>query len=155
MELYLLQHGEATPKEVDPERPLTERGRAEVARVARAANYAGVAVAIICHSGKLRASQTAEIVAREISTTKQPTSLDGLSPNDDPAIAAAALDAPRPPVVLVGHLPDLSRFCSLLLTGDPERQPVQFRMGGIVHLVQDESGVWRVVWILTPEVVPG
>ena len=34
MKLYLVQHGEAKSKAEDPQRPLTERGREDVARVA-------------------------------------------------------------------------------------------------------------------------
>ena len=34
MKLYLVQHGEAKSKAEDPRRPLTERGKEEVARVA-------------------------------------------------------------------------------------------------------------------------
>ncbi len=34
MELYLVQHGEAKSKAEDPQRPLTQRGREDVARVA-------------------------------------------------------------------------------------------------------------------------
>ena len=154
MELYLMQHGEATPGEINPARPLTERGRAEVLRVARAAHSAGVTVSTIYHSGKLRAQQTAEIVAEVLRVEQPPTPRDGLSPNDDPGLVAEALDSLRPPVILVGHLPHMSRLCSLLVVGDPERHPVKFRMGGIVYLVRDESGVWRVGWMLTPELVP-
>lgn len=154
MQLYLAQHGEAKPKEVDPARPLTERGQVEVTRVAHAAYNAGVTVSTICHSGKLRAQQTAEIVAKELHVADPPSSLEGLSPNEDPDIVRSALDSLRPPVMCVGHLPHISRLCSLLVAGDPERQPVQFRMGGIVYLVKEGSGIWRVGWMLTPEIVP-
>ena len=34
MNVYLVQHGEAKPKDVDPSRSLTERGREETERVA-------------------------------------------------------------------------------------------------------------------------
>jgi len=34
MKLYLVQHGEANSKAEDPQRPLAERGRGDVARVA-------------------------------------------------------------------------------------------------------------------------
>lgn len=154
MELYLMQHGEAASKDVDPERPLTDLGKAEVARVARAAHLAGVTVSTVMHSGKLRALQTAEIVAKELGVNEPHSSIEGLSPNDDPTIVASSLESFLSPVVLVGHLPHMSRLCSLLLAGDAERHPVQFRMGGIVSLIQDESGVWRLRWMLTPEVVP-
>jgi phosphohistidine phosphatase len=154
MELYLVQHGEATPKEANPARPLAERGRADVLRVARAVHAAGVAVSAIFHSGKLRAQQTAEIIAAELQVAQEPAVLDGLSPNDDPATVAAALDSLQLPAMLVGHLPHMSRLCSLLLTGDPEQLTVRFRMGGIVCLTKEDSEAWRVGWMLTPQVIP-
>jgi len=36
MEVYRVRHGEAKPEEVDPMRPLSDRGWAEVERLARA-----------------------------------------------------------------------------------------------------------------------
>jgi len=154
MELYLVQHGEATSKEVDAARPLTERGRAEVARVGHIAAAAGVRSAAIYHSGKLRAQQTAEILAAELGAGEIPKMLEGLSPNDDPRSVAATLDALGSAAMLVGHLPHMSRLCSQLVTGDPELQVVKFQMGGIVALAKDDSGKWRVNWMLTPDVVP-
>ena len=44
MKLYLVQHGEACAKDVDPQRPLTEQGRADVDRLARLLASAGVRV---------------------------------------------------------------------------------------------------------------
>jgi phosphohistidine phosphatase len=35
MDLYLMQHGQATTETEDPERPLTDAGRAAVQRVAK------------------------------------------------------------------------------------------------------------------------
>lgn len=62
MKLYLVQHGEALSKEQDTKRSLSEQGRREVERMANFLATAGVRVARICHSGKLRAQQTAEIL---------------------------------------------------------------------------------------------
>jgi phosphohistidine phosphatase len=156
MELYLVQHGEAVSKEVDPNRPLTERGRVEVLRVARTARAAGVRVTAACHSGKLRAQQTAEILGAELEVEATPTVLAGLSPNDDPHLVGEALGSLNFPALLVGHLPHLSRLCSLIVTGDPDLQIVQFRMGGIVALASDDSRAWGVSWMLTPDIVaPG
>ncbi len=153
MDLYLVQHGEATPQEANAARPLTERGRADALRVARAVHAAGVAVSSIYHSGKLRAQQTAEIIGAELHVAQAPAPLAGLSPNDDPRMVAGALHSLQFPAMLVGHLPHLTRLCALLVTGDPERPIVRFRMGGIVYLTEDEIEAWRVGWMLTPEVI--
>lgn len=153
MELYLVQHGEATSEQEDPERPLTAAGREAVERVARAAKAAGVRIRRVYHSGKLRARQTAEILARELGSGATPDVMDGLAPKDDPAVAGAALADLRDPAILVGHLPHLSRLASLLLLGDPDREIIAFRNGGIVCLCEEGDGSWKVGWILTPAVV--
>ena len=152
MELYLVQHGEAKLEQDDPARPLTERGRQEVERVARAAARLGLRVAGIGHSGKLRAQQTAEILAAQLQPPRGIRQMAGLAPLDDPAVARQALDHATEPELLVGHLPHLSRLASLLLVGDPAREIVAFRMGGMVCLAR-EQGQWRLSWILTPELV--
>jgi phosphohistidine phosphatase SixA len=63
MRLYLVQHGDAVPERLDPERPLSASGRREVQAVARLLADTGVRAAHVVHSGKLRAQQTAELLA--------------------------------------------------------------------------------------------
>jgi len=154
MELYLVQHGQATSKDEDPARPLTESGREGVAWAARFAATAGVKPVVVYHSGKLRARQTAEILAFELGVREAPKVLQGLSPNDDPTAVAGMLDSLDSPAMLVGHLPHLSGLCSLLVVSDPQLQVVRFRTGSIVGLAKDESGTWGVNWMLTPDVIP-
>ena len=55
MKLYLVQHGEACAKDVDPERPLTDQGNADTDRLAAFLKQAGIQVERVIHSGKLRA----------------------------------------------------------------------------------------------------
>lgn len=152
MELYLVQHGVAKSEAEDPARPLSDRGRREVERVARATASAGLRVAAIAHSGKLRARETAEILAAALMPVRKVRELPGLNPLDDPAVAQQAVDQFTEPEMLVGHLPHLSHLASLLLVGDPAKEIVAFRMGGIVCLAREQEA-WRVRWILTPEVV--
>jgi phosphohistidine phosphatase len=51
MRLYLVQHGDAVPERLDPERPLSAAGRREVEAVARLLASAGARVAQVVHSG--------------------------------------------------------------------------------------------------------
>ncbi len=151
MELYLVQHGEAKSEQQDPSRPLTERGQQDVQRVARAAARMGVAVSTVYHSGKLRAQQTAEILARELRVQAPPSKMDGLAPNDDPGVAWQAVASLGSPAVLAGHLPHLSRLASLLVVGDASRDIIAFRMGGMVCLTRGDDGAWKASWVLPPE----
>ncbi|MBI4420401.1 MAG: phosphohistidine phosphatase SixA [Gemmatimonadetes bacterium] len=150
MLVYLVQHGEAASEQEGPERPLTPRGRTEVSRVARAAARIGVQPEVIWHSDKLRARQTAELLAAELTPPESLRQVSGLAPKDDPATAAGQVAAAAAPVMLGGHLPLLSRLASLLLIGDPSKEVIAFRMGGMVALEGTEAG-WRVTWMLTPE----
>lgn len=149
--LYLVQHGESVPEAEDPARPLAERGRKEVERVARAAARLGLGVATIAHSGKLRAKQTAEILAAELKPAGGVLERPGLTPNDDPGGAARLAAEASEPTMIVGHLPHLSRLASLLLVGDPDREVVAFRMGAVVGLSRD-AGKWKLRFVLTPEI---
>ncbi len=150
MQVYLVQHGEAKAEAEDPARPLTDRGREEVRRVARHAAAVKLQVAEIRHSGRLRARLTAEILAEHLSPPGGTREIEGLGPTDDPGKARREIEAAQDSVMLVGHLPHLSRLASSLLAGDPGREIIRFRMGAIVCLARVE-GRWLLQWILTPE----
>jgi phosphohistidine phosphatase len=113
----------------------------------------GLGIEAVLHSGKLRARQTAEVLAERLQPSPSVAELAGLLPNDDPQDVLGALARQPRSCLLVGHLPHLDRLASLLLIGDPARRVIGFRMGGLVSLVRDDAG-WQVRWILTPEIVP-
>ncbi len=66
MRIYLVQHGEAVAKDVDPERPLSEQGHNDVEKIATFLGNTQLGMERILHSGKLRAEQTAEIFADKL-----------------------------------------------------------------------------------------
>lgn len=150
MEFYLVRHGEARPEHEDPRRPLSDRGRKGVEKVARALAAKKINVAEILHSDKLRARETAEILARLLSPRGGLRQIRGLSPEDDPALAGGDLETADEPLMLVGHLPHLSRLVSLLVRGDPEIQPVDFTPAAVVCLSRTK-GAWELRWTLTPD----
>jgi len=152
MKVYLIQHGEAKPESEDPDRSLTDRGREEVWLIARHAADIGVNVSKILHSGRLRAKQTAEILAEQLRPTGGVEETSGLSPGDQLDSAKSLIEQAREPVMVVGHLPHLSRLLSLLVTGKPEMELVRFRVGGVVSLVKGD-GRWSIAWILTPDML--
>jgi phosphohistidine phosphatase len=151
MRWYLVRHGEAKSEKEDPARPLSDRGREEVRRVAQHVAGLGLTLAQIRHSGKLRARQTAEILAEFLSAAQGVREMGGLAPMDDPGKAQAEIEASREPTMLVGHLPHLSRLASLLVLDDPEQEIVEFPTGTMVCLARTEEG-FQVEWVLTPEI---
>ncbi len=147
MEVYLVQHGEANN---DEEKALSEKGRKEAEKVAAALAKAGVKPAYIMHSSKLRAKQTAEVFASALKPAGGAREMLGLAPTDNPRMAREFLESAREPVMLVGHLPHLSRLSALLLINNPELEMVRFRMAGVVCMEKEEK--WKVKWFLTPEI---
>ena len=91
-------------------------------------------------------------VAEPLEPSGGVTAVPGLNPDDDVQPVAEALTRHDVPVMLVGHMPFMSRLAGLLLVGDADASPVQFRNAGIVCLVRTESS-WAVSWAMTPEVL--
>ncbi|MCC6491016.1 MAG: phosphohistidine phosphatase SixA [Candidatus Hydrogenedentes bacterium] len=154
MDLYLIQHGEAVEKDINPDRPLTDAGRAAVERVAAHAQRCGVRVTEVWHSGKTRAAETAAILARRLAPGAPCVERSGLGPKDSAEDVCAQLRRRKDGLAIAGHLPHLARVASCLLTGDPSADPVIFHRGGIVALERGEEGTWRLAWALPPFLAP-
>ncbi len=153
MKLYLIQHGEAKPEAEDPERPLTVRGEEEVKKVSFKVGHLNVSPSKVLHSGKLRAKQTAEIMAEGLkSPPRNVEPVHGLNPNDDVKPWAKRIEDDKQDMMIVGHLPFLEKLASYLLCGKSSRL-VLFRYGAVVCLEQKEDKGWAIRWILTPEMV--
>jgi phosphohistidine phosphatase len=151
--LYLVQHAEASREEEDPSRGLTDKGVRDIGRTAVFAAKLPVRLKQILHSGKKRALQTAEILGEYLVPEEGISETSGLSPMDDPQIWAERISAIGDNIMLVGHLPHLSRFASLLLCGDKNRRLLDFEMGGIVCLRREGDCNWTLDWMIVPEVI--
>jgi len=151
MPLFLVQHGKSLPKDVDPEKGLSEEGKNEVERIAALAREYGVAVSAINHSGKKRARQTAEILAGRLNPEKGIREIEGLAPLD--AVTKLNL-RPDAGLMLVGHLPFMEKLTSYLIVGSFDRPKVlRFQNGGIVCVDRDPDGdAWFIKWTLFPRV---
>jgi phosphohistidine phosphatase len=112
----------------------------------------GITADEIRHSGKRRAEQTAAIFAKHLNPSRGVTAVKGLSPNDDVTLVVASLQGDQESIMLVGHLPHLSRLVSLLVTGNSEREIVRFRNAGIVCLTRKE-GKWAMDWAFPPGLI--
>ncbi len=152
MEVYLVQHGEAKSETEDPRRALSDKGKAEVRLIAHYAASLGIKASEILHSDKLRARETAEILAQFLSPPGMTRETGSLAPLDDPSAAKSVIDQAQAPLMIVGHLPYLSRLTSLLVFGTPQPEIVKFRMGGMVCLSKIDTG-WVINWVLTPELL--
>lgn len=153
MQLYLVQHGAAKSETEDPTRGLTEEGRQAVERMADFLLTLGLRLDRIEHSEKLRARQTAEILAARLRPPEGTRQVAGLAPNDDVEPMRTRLQKESKNLMLVGHLPCLSRLVARLLGLEADRAVLQFQMGGVVRVDRDANGQWALRWMLVPELL--
>jgi phosphohistidine phosphatase len=154
MKLYLVQHGAACDKEIEPEQPLTAGGKSDVDRLAAFLRQAGIRPVRIIQSGKLRAAQTAECLAVALAPGVAVETCAAINPGDDPRAFDWKHATGMKDSLLVGHLPFLSKLVSLLLVGDETRPVVSYQTGSVVCLVLADDGGWRIEWMIRPELVP-
>jgi phosphohistidine phosphatase len=152
MKLYLIQHAKAASEQVDPQRGLTKEGRSEIQKVAAFIKPLNLCVDYLWHSGKKRAAQTAEILA-EVIKIKTQTAHEGLGPNDDVKAFKDEVVSAGGDIMVVGHLPFLSKLASLLLAGAESANTVAFKNGGIVCLNYSEENQWQIDWMIIPELL--
>ncbi len=154
MKLYLVQHGEARLEAEDPERSLTTTGEDETRRLSIAGKRLNIRPSKIYHSGKLRALQTAKILAEGLNIPLSSViGVEGLNPNDDVKPWAKRISEESEDLMLVGHLPFLEKLASHLLCGDEDARVVLFRYSGIVCLDQKEDKKWAVRFVILPEML--
>jgi phosphohistidine phosphatase len=150
MRLYLVRHGDALSKDEDPKRHLSAAGEEEAHATGEFLAASGsVTPTRILHSGKPRAEQTAEIIAEHLDVDAVEAT-DNLDPEDHPGQWAEQVDAMDEDLMLVGHLPYMSRMVALLLLGDVDGELVLFPKGAACCLARDEEGQWLLEWHLGP-----
>jgi len=156
LEIYLVQHGESKSNDEDPARPLTDDGRRTVENVGTHLARLGIAFDRVFHSGKLRAQQTAEILAGSLKISEKLEARKGLDPLDpvEPTMRWLSEQAQRGlrSVAIIGHLPFLDKLASLMVTGNENSGVIAFQYAGVVRLVpKREAEGYRVRWVLAPE----
>ncbi len=154
MELYLVRHGTPKAESEDPRRGLTEEGKQIVERMADFLAGLRIPLHRIDHSEKLRARQTAEIMAVRLQPAEGTREVSGLAPNDDVEPIGYELERESKNRMLVGHLPFLSLLVSRLLEVSTNKLVVDFETAGVVRLDRFGGGQWAIRWVMTPELLP-
>lgn len=165
MQLLVIRHGLAGDKEAwkrtgadDRERPLTRRGKREMAEVARGLATVVGELTLLATSPLVRAAQSAAIVARRYGIDDVAEAAV-LEPGARPTAFASWLrscgdgDTRSAPVAVVGHEPHLSALVTWLLTGQDE-SCLALKKGGAC-LLDFESppgkGKGSLRWLMTPQ----
>jgi phosphohistidine phosphatase len=147
--VFLVHHADAVPAHVDHMRPLSTLGARQAERVAAGVARHGAKPAVIWHSGKLRARQTAETCLRVLNPFAQFTAVRGLQADDDPETIAVALMAEARDVLIASHMPFLPMLLHRLTTGRRDRLSAEFPLNGCVAL-ERVGELWKEVWREAP-----
>lgn len=152
MLIYLIQHADALSEEENTARPLSEAGMRDISNVAAYLAGLNVRVNQVLYSKKLRARQTAEVIAKNLTLNsyKELAESDGLLPLDGPSVWDDRLKYLTDDLMLVGHMPHLGKLAGLLLCGDADKNIISFQTACVVCLERDEKAIWSLRWMMTP-----
>jgi phosphohistidine phosphatase len=156
--VYFLRHGVAAKRGEwtgdDDLRPLTDEGRAALARAAGAIARLEIAPAAIVTSPLVRARQTAEIVGEALGVADVVVDDGRLAPGFDArrltAVLADHVGSAADEIMVVGHEPDFSRTIGELGGG-----AVACKKGSLARVDLSDRTVPRgtLVWLLQPKVL--
>lgn len=154
VDIYLIRHAEAVEKGVldDFDRPLTDAGRKQAERLAKALPPREAYIQRLFVSPLVRAKQTAEpLVAGWGLKGDAVLECDALAPGSKCRKLARRLAAhPAPTIGLVGHRPDLNEFAAWLI-GSRKTQLALDKAGvALVRVEGDEpaKGAGELIWLL-------
>jgi phosphohistidine phosphatase len=148
MYLYFVRHGDASnDARSDRERPLTEKGKKRTQQAASVLAALAVAPAAVYSSPRVRARQTAAILARALDASV--TIRDEMDFDFSPLGLHLLIEnhAPDAEILLVGHNPSISEVVNAL-TG----ASISMRKGAIacVELPQGASVGGELLWLMPP-----
>jgi phosphohistidine phosphatase len=151
MKLYVARHGDYSMEMAQQMDVLTENGINEMTVLANFLSPLDIHVSNILHSGKFRAQQSAEILAKGFHCEQAVQLQAGLNPNDDVKAFANEISHWDTDVLIVSHLPFVGRLISELVTQNENHNLIDFKTGTFVCLEQLEHTRWIINWVLTPE----
>ncbi len=149
MKLYLVRHGKYVTDTSIISNALSEEGQADILRLAQQFSKANLKIPHVFHSSKMRALATAQMLANVVNQNRCEF-IQGLEPNDHILPMVKKIWTFKDDLMLVGHLPFLSKLASKLLIDDENANLVDFHPGTAVCL-NYENYYWSIYWVLTPE----
>lgn len=154
MDLFLIRHAHAEDTVPDRARRLSERGRTQVADLAKFLRRSGAfAPQEIWHSTLVRARETAELLAADLKLDAPRRELAGLAPEDDPSALLKKIAAGPASLAIIGHEPFLSALGTLLVVGRETGLPKIAMKKGAVLALEGGGEWWTVRWHVWPGLV--
>ncbi len=151
MKLYLVRHGEAVHLDMEGDPPLSPKGCHDVRQIAARLVEEGVRVDQILHSFKLRAAQTAGILASELADTVPVKEKSGLGPSDQVDPLLDEIVDWNDDCMVVGHLPFLQKLCAGLVADTGSDPPFRIPTGSVICFESGKEDSWVFRWIVRPE----
>ena len=162
MKIYLIRHSNAVDPgtaeyDDDSQRPLTEKGRNKMQKIASALKGLDLKPDLIVSSPYVRARQTAEILAKGLKYKKGLIFSDTIVPmgKADGIIGEINEKYHVDELVLVGHEPCFSMFIGTLTAGNPDLT-INLKNGGVCCLSTDDLRTDRravMEWLLSPKIL--
>ena len=122
-------------------------------RLAEFLARAGIEVERVIDSGKLRAAQTADLLAAAVAPLVELETIDRINPNDDPRAFDWEQATGGQDTLVVGHLPFMAQLVSLLVGEDPDRSLTAYQPGSVVCLERNSDGHWQINWMIQPHLL--
>jgi phosphohistidine phosphatase len=140
--VFLVHHADAVGPDVDSRRPLSSLGVTQAAKAADEAAARGARPAVVWHSGKLRARQTAQAFWRTCNALAEFKASPDLQPDDPPSRIRDRLRGETRDILITGHFLHLPRLLTLLLGA-----AAPFPQHGVVALESNDEGeTWKELW---------
>lgn len=157
--IVLLRHAEAVPKGEqgitrDEDRPLTDKGREDAAKLAAAFVAHGVTPDAVVTSPLVRAVQTAEPILKLLPEgAKDPLFCGRLAPDEyrPKKLTRDLLGVTGGMIVVVGHNPSLSEYAGWLLGAGETAIELDKGAAALIEFDGEiEKGAGRLRWLVTP-----
>jgi phosphohistidine phosphatase len=158
MNLYLMRHAiavESDENTEDSQRPLTEKGRKRLGKIARNLVKLDLTFDLILTSPYLRARQTADVVADVLNLkAKQVLVSENLAPLGlvDQLLEEINAHESIEFLLIVGHQPFLSQLIGMLVAGDASLS-IEMKQAGLCRLSIENLIYGRCAtleWLMTP-----
>jgi phosphohistidine phosphatase len=163
VDLYLIRHADAFPKDPDRwrhdgKRPLTPEGEEEFRLAARGLARMVPRADVVLSSPARRAWRTAELLS-ELDSWPAPEPLTVVAASrrrasPEKATLALADYAEAKYVAVVGHKPRLQELAAYLLTGESDAMKINFKRGSVTCIRFDGApapGTGELRWLLPPK----
>ncbi len=159
MIIYFLRHASAGEKRSNPRqdenRPLDKQGIEQCRSVGAALAALDVQIDLMISSPLKRATQTASLVGNELGYEGDLKLDPALRPD---AVYESFREMLRKygkndSIMIVGHNPTLTDFCSLLLTNGIDNRVVELKKAGVAKVEYSGKNNGVLHWSLTPKLI--